>query len=927
MRTMVGALVVAGVLVTPVDVQAPAAAQPAAARLTVSPADGLTDGATVRAAGTGLTGWPVLVQCGADPAAYADCDWTTVTPLEPGTGGTFEVDHRVFALIHTEAARTVDCREVGRCVLAAWSYGADPIPAPAIAPVAFDPAAPLLPAPAVTVSPDTGLFDGQEVRIEGRDFAHRLGADPTGNVVQLYQCGPEPSFATCRALDAMGVDVAADGTFSVQGKVWHVIQADGQEIDCRSAPAPCLLVATTRPWETLAEPWAARAPLTFDPDAPSLPRPEIEVTPAADLGDVTELTVRGRNFTPGGSVRVSVCDVAAPDQCDEATRELPTPGSDGTFELRMNAFAAFGAGWYEEVPVDCRASGCTVTAVDGQSLRRATVPLAFGPPEGSRGRYLDPVFDEVEVDDEIVYRQAVDDRGNQVDLRLDVYRPVGDTATRRPAVIWLHGGWFRAGDGGGGMPDYARGVAQRGYVGIDVGYRVRPDMDVEDHAELYEAMVDAYEDATAAVEWVRAHAEEYGIDPDVIVAGGFSAGAVTTTNLAYMPGQLGPATSGIAAAVPLEGWFVRPDDPELALPGPFAVPDPGEPPAIVFHGTADRLLPVGSPTDTCPMAAEAGITCEYVGYEGSGHGDVSRRPREVLHRATRFLVDEVLAPRGYVDPEVDAGGPYEVAEGSTVALAGTATGDGLAHLWSPGDRLDDPTVPTARFTGRDDGSDTLTLTATNDHGLTAGDTAEVTTVNAVPAVDEVDVSEDGGTTLTLTATVSDPGRSDTHQAEVDWGDGTVEALTVTQGSGTATAGGAHTYTEPGEHAVTIRVTDDDGGTATWAGSAPMGCTVLGTAGEDRLVGTRGDDVVCGLGGDDVVLAGGGDDVVVGGAGDDRLLGQRGDDTLFGGDGDDRLYGHHGQDVLVGAPGSDRAVGGAGRDRCTAEVSRSCRPTT
>src|SRR5918997_3972068 len=105
-RTMVGALVVAGVLVRPVDVQAPAAAQPAAATLTVSPADGLTDGATVRVAETGLTGWPVLGQCGADPAAYADCDWTTVTPLEPGAGGTFEVDHRVFALIHTEAART-----------------------------------------------------------------------------------------------------------------------------------------------------------------------------------------------------------------------------------------------------------------------------------------------------------------------------------------------------------------------------------------------------------------------------------------------------------------------------------------------------------------------------------------------------------------------------------------------------------------------------------------------------------------------------------------------------------------------------------------------------------------------------------------------------------------------------------------------------
>ena len=379
LRTWMGALVVAGVLVTPVDVEAPAAAQPATtATLTVTPADGLADGATVHAAGAGLTGWPVLVQCGADPEGNADCDWTTVTTLEPGAGGAFEVDHRVFALIHTDARGAVDCREAGACVLVASSYGADPLADAVSAPIAFDPDAPLLPSPAVTVSPNTDLLDGQEVHIDGRDFGHRLAPSPTGNVAHLYQCGPQPSFATCRALEATEVELAPDGSFAVQGKVWHVIRAEGQEIDCRSTEEPCLLVATTRPWETLDEPWAAGAPLVFDPDAPSLPTPEIEVTPAADLGDVTELTVRGRNFTPGGAVRVSVCDVAAPDQCDEATREIPTPGADGTFELRMNAFAAFGAGWEEEVSVDCRASGCTVTAEDAQSSRRATAPLGSG---------------------------------------------------------------------------------------------------------------------------------------------------------------------------------------------------------------------------------------------------------------------------------------------------------------------------------------------------------------------------------------------------------------------------------------------------------------------------------------------------------------------------------------------------------------------
>jgi acetyl esterase/lipase len=921
---LAGAAVAAAVLATPVGaVQPPGTAAAAAApTLTVTPAAGLADGGTVRARGTGLTGWPVLVQCDADPSGIADCDWGTVTAPELGAGGMFTVDHQVFAVIHTEAGGAIDCRMAGRCVLVASSFlRSDPLADGASAALAFDPAAPLLPTPAITLTPATALRDGQQVRVDGRDFGHRRS--PT---VQVYQCGPEPSFETCRPLADMGVEPGPDGSFSVEAKVWHVIRADGQEIDCLAAAGPCLLVATIRPWETLDEPWAARAALPFDPDAPPLPGPELAVTPVTGLHDVTELTVQGRSFTPGGAVRVSVCDAAAPEDCDGATEELPTADADGAFELRMNAFAAFGAGWEEEVPVDCRTSGCIVSAEDIESQGRVTVPLGFGPPDPPRGRYLDVVFDEVDVAKDVVYRRTVDYRGNPVDLRLDIYRPVGDTATSRPAIVWLHGGWFKGGSGGGGMPDYGAAVARRGYVGIDVGYRVRPDLDVENYPDLYDAMVDAYEDATAAVEWARAHAAEYGIDPDAIAAGGFSAGAVTTTNLAYMPGQLGPATSDIAAALPLEGWFVRPHDPALPVPGPFAVPDPGEPPAIVYHGTADRLLPFGSPTETCPMAAEAGIACEYVGYEGGTHGSVSRRVREVLHRGTRFLVDEVLAPRGYFDVGVDAGGPYEVEEGSTVRLAGSATGDGLAYAWSPGDGLDDPAVPAPMFTGRDDGREALTLTATNRHGIARQDTAEIVTVNAAPAVGDVDTRAEGRT-LAVTATVSDPGRADTHRAEIDWGDGTVEALAITQGSGRATATGTHGYAHPGEYAVAIRVTDDDGGAATWAGPAMVGCTVVGTDGDDRLVGTAGDDVICALGGDDIVWARGGNDLVYGGEGHDRLYGQRGDDTLHGGAGDDRLHGQRGRDVLVGGPGRDHAIGGHGGDRCEAEASRRCRRRT
>jgi hypothetical protein len=97
------------------------------------------------------------------------------------------------------------------------------------------------------------------------------------------------------------------------------------------------------------------------------------------------------------------------------------------------------------------------------------------------------------------------------------------------------------------------------------------------------------------------------------------------------------------------------------------------------------------------------------------------------------------------------------------------------------------------------------------------------------------------------------------------------------------------------------------------GADPRGCTITGSARDDRLTGTPGDDVICSGAGADRVAAGRGDDAVFGDGGDDRLAGDSGKDTLYGDDGDDRLEGDAGDDVLAGGPGEDRLDGGAGAD--------------
>ena len=71
--------------------------------------------------------------------------------------------------------------------------------------------------------------------------------------------------------------------------------------------------------------------------------------------------------------------------------------------------------------------------------------------------------------------------------------------------------------------------------------------------------------------------------------------------------------------------------------------------------------------------------------------------------------------------------------------------------------------------------------------------------------------------------------------------------------------------------------------------AHAGCTIWGTAGNDRLRGTAGADVICGLGGDDRIHGRGGPDLLLGGFGDDTVRGGPGKDTADGGPGEDTCF--------------------------------------
>ena len=156
-----------------------------------------------------------------------------------------------------------------------------------------------------------------------------------------------------------------------------------------------------------------------------------------------------------------------------------------------------------------------VTLVGG-----ACTPFRF-PSGAAPMRYRDEVFSNVTLTSDIPYGagSAVDQDGHTDLLRTDIYEPTGDTVTARPAIVWVHGGSFRAGDKTSGeIVDEATVFAKKGFVNFSITYRLT-DAGCSASApgtQCVDEINDAMHDAQAAVRWVRANAATYGVDPTQI---------------------------------------------------------------------------------------------------------------------------------------------------------------------------------------------------------------------------------------------------------------------------------------------------------------------------------------------------------------------------------------------------------------------------
>lgn len=134
--------------------------------------------------------------------------------------------------------------------------------------------------------------------------------------------------------------------------------------------------------------------------------------------------------------------------------------------------------------------------------------------------------DKPKLPDNIVFEpNLVFGKGGDQDLKLDLARPK-QIHGKAPALVMIHGGGWVGGDRSS-FHHLQFNLAQAGVVCVTVQYRLAP-------KAKFPAQI---EDVKCAVRWLRAHADQYQIDPNRIGAIGMSAGAHLAVLLAVTGDQ------------------------------------------------------------------------------------------------------------------------------------------------------------------------------------------------------------------------------------------------------------------------------------------------------------------------------------------------------------------------------------------------------
>jgi len=242
------------------------------------------------------------------------------------------------------------------------------------------------------------------------------------------------------------------------------------------------------------------------------------------------------------------------------------------------------------------------------------------------------------------------------ELLLYVFKPEGWSASdQRAALVAFHGGGWASGDVRA-FYWQANYLASRGMVVICPNYRIKNTHGTSPLESTYDAM--------QALQYVRAHADELGIDPDRIAAAGGSAGghlaAATATVRGYESKDaslagVSPRPNALVLFNPVLdtgplGFGHKNIKPDWRVISPIDQMQGEQPPTIIFNGDRDTTTSAERCLAYAEKMHQLGNHCEVVLYPDAFHsffhkGSYTQNFADTLMRTALFLQQ-----LGYLDP-------------------------------------------------------------------------------------------------------------------------------------------------------------------------------------------------------------------------------------------------------------------------------------
>jgi acetyl esterase/lipase len=209
--------------------------------------------------------------------------------------------------------------------------------------------------------------------------------------------------------------------------------------------------------------------------------------------------------------------------------------------------------------------------------------------------------------------------------RLDVYLPTRARAEPGPVIVFWHGGRWTTGD----KVEYrfvGAALAELGCVTVIPNYRRYPMVKLRGFME----------DAARGAAWAHDHARELGADAGRLYTMGHSAGAhiaaLLTLDSRYFAavGRHAPRIAGlIGLSGPYDFLPLKEDDVKdmFGPPERYADSQPvnfvrkDSPPALLIHGSKDRMVAPGNSSSLAAALQARGVQATLRLYAHAGHAD------------------------------------------------------------------------------------------------------------------------------------------------------------------------------------------------------------------------------------------------------------------------------------------------------------------